>query len=83
MGEVNEPGWIPYFKDLTLSSAIRAAGGVTKFARDSAVEISYGRHTQIVDLNDAVANVWSDPPVFENSIIRVPSRRSGRTWTFP
>jgi len=62
-GEVKAPSRIPYTPDLTLMSAINAAGGMTEFANAKKVRLIRGKEVMVVDTKKILSNPALDLPV--------------------
>jgi polysaccharide export outer membrane protein len=79
-GEVKAPGPVKFSRDLTIMTAIAAAGGFTPLARASKVNILRGDGTKKEVLKVDVNAIISDPtetpdvPLKPNDIIVVPQR---------
>jgi polysaccharide export outer membrane protein len=77
-GEVRAPGQVKYVQDLTLSTAIAAAGGFTPLASGRRVSISReaGGKKEVfqVNVNDIMSGDTKDVPLKPNDIVSVPQR---------
>lgn len=62
-GEVKAPSRIPYTPDLTLMSAINAAGGMTEFANSKKVRLVRGKEVMVVDTKKILSDPSLDIPV--------------------
>lgn len=62
-GEVKAPSRIPYTPDLTLMSAINAAGGPTEFANTKKVRLIRGKEVMVIDSKKILSNPSLDLPV--------------------
>lgn len=62
-GEVKAPGRIVFTPDLTLMSAINAAGGVTEFGNPRKVRLSRGKEVMVVDTKKILQDPSLDIPV--------------------
>lgn len=71
-GQVRSPGRIPYTSDLTLLSAINAAGGVNDFADQKKVQLVQGNKVTIFDLRELRKNPKLDIPIYPGDKIEVP-----------
>ncbi len=69
LGEVNNPGAIPYASDLTLISAIAQAGGYTYRAKTSKVVVTRARGD-----NKQVTNASPDTVLYPGDVVEVPER---------
>ncbi len=78
-GEVKTPGQVKYVKDLTVATAIAAAGGFTQLASPRRVTVMRGEGAKKEVLRVNVNDVLSDPGVKDlllkpNDIVIVPER---------
>ncbi len=62
-GEVKAPSRVAYTPDLTLMSAINAAGGMTEFANSKKVRLIRGKEVMVVDTKKILSNPALDIPV--------------------
>lgn len=62
-GEVKAPSRVPFTPDLTLMSAINAAGGPTEFANMKKVRLIRGKEVMVVDTKKILSNPALDIPV--------------------
>ena len=62
-GEVKSPGRINYTPDLTLMSAINAAGGPTEFANSRKVRLIRGKEVMVIDTKKILSDPSLDLPV--------------------
>lgn len=70
-GAVRQPGRIPYSPDLTLMSAINAAGGTNDFAKQAAFLTREGKRQQY-DLKQIRKEPGTDPKIVPGDQIEVP-----------
>lgn len=70
-GEVQRPGRVLWTPDLTLSSAITAAGGFTPYARESAVTLSRDNKSYTMDARLAARVPAEDRPLLPGDRINV------------
>lgn len=71
-GSVRAPGRIPYTPDLTLMSAINAAGGFNDFSDKKRVRLVHESKAQIFDTRKIFKDPTLDPKVFPGDQIEVP-----------
>ena len=71
-GQVKSPGRIPYTPDMTLLSAINAAGDFTEFADQAKVHLARGGRANIVNCKKVRANPSLDVKVLPGDMIQVP-----------
>ncbi len=71
-GQVKSPGRIPYTPDMTLFSAINAAGDFTEFGDQKNVRLMRGSHVDIVNCKKIRANPSLDVKVLPGDMIQVP-----------
>lgn len=71
-GQVRSPGRIPYTHDLTLMSAINAAGGFNDFADQKRVQLIQDEKVMIFDIREVRKNPKLDIPIFPGDKIEVP-----------
>ena len=71
-GEVNNRGRVPYTPDMTLMSAIGAAGDFTVFADQRKVHLIRGNNVQILNCNKIRSNPSLDVKVLPGDSIQVP-----------
>ena len=71
-GQVKSPGRIPYTPDMTLFSAINAAGDFTDFAKQSGVILMRGGKSTKIDCKKIRADPSQDIKVLPGDIIQVP-----------
>ena len=62
-GEVKAPSRVPYTPDLTLMSAINAAGGMTEFADSKKVRLIRGKEVMVINTKKILSNPALDLPV--------------------
>ncbi len=62
-GEVKSPSRVNFTPDLTLMSAINAAGGPTEFANTRKVRLIRGKEVMIIDTKKILSNPALDVPV--------------------
>ena len=62
-GEVRSPSRIPFTPDLTLMSAINAAGGPTEFANPKKVRLIRGKEVMVIDTRKILSDPSLDLPV--------------------
>ena len=62
-GEVKAPSRIPFTPDLTLMSAINAAGGMSEFANRKKVRLIRGKEVMVVDTKKILNDPSLDLPV--------------------
>ncbi len=62
-GEVKSPSRIPFTPDLTLMSAINAAGGMSEFANRKKVRLIRGKEVMVVDTKKILSDPSLDLPV--------------------
>tara|TARA_Y100000768_G_scaffold521_1_gene405 strand:+ start:42820 stop:44748 length:1929 start_codon:yes stop_codon:yes gene_type:complete len=68
IGEVNVPGYISYRKNDSVAKYIKRAGGLTEFAEESNIYITYPNGTSMP------LSRWKSPKVKEGSVIYVNQR---------
>lgn len=78
VGAVKGPGRIPYTADLTLMSAIAAAGDFTEFADRKKVRLIRGDRGSTYNIKDIGKNPETDPKLLPGDQISVST-----TWGFP
>lgn len=71
-GEVKAPQRIPYTSDMTLSSAINAAGWFTDYAKQSSIRLTRDGKTTIYDMKELRKNPAADPKLLPGDQIVVP-----------
>jgi len=71
-GEVNRPGRVIWTPDLTLSSAIAAAGGFSPYARENAVLLNRGDQSYNLDARGGRENTHENTPLFPGDRVNVP-----------
>jgi polysaccharide export outer membrane protein len=71
-GQVRAPGRIPYSADLTLMSAINAAGGFNDYADRKRVRMVREKQAQVIDTRKLVKNPDQDPKILPGDQIEVP-----------
>lgn len=71
-GQVRSPGRIAYTSDLTLMSAINAAGGLNDFADQKKVQLVQGNKVMLFDIRDVRKNPKLDVPIYPGDKIEVP-----------
>lgn len=71
-GEVNTKGRVPYTPDMTLMSAISAAGDFTIFADQGKVHLVRGNNVQILNCKKIRSNPSLDVKVLPGDSIQVP-----------
>lgn len=76
LGQVNEPGSIPYKERLTLVQAISLAGGFNPLAQQRKVQLTretaQGRQTYEIDAKQILENSKADLPLLPGDIVFVP-----------
>ncbi len=70
-GQVKSPGRIPYTPDMTLFSAINAAGDFTEFGDQAKVRLMRGSHVDIINCKKIRANPALDVKVLPGDMIQV------------
>jgi len=71
-GSVRAPGRVPYTPDLTLGSAINAAGGFNDFADQKKVRFVHDNKVQVIDYRKIRKDPSLDLKVFPGDQIEVP-----------
>ncbi len=71
-GQVKSPGRIAYSADMTLFSAINAAGDFTEFGDQGKVRLMRGSHVDVINCKKIRANPALDVKVLPGDIIQVP-----------
>lgn len=71
-GSVRSPGRIPYTSDLTLMSAINAAGGFNDFADQKRVGLTHAGKRDIINVVKVRKDPSADPKVYPGDTIEVP-----------
>ena len=71
-GQVKSPGRVPYSADMTVFSAINAAGDFTEFAGQNKVRLMRGNHVDVINCSKIRANPSLDVKVLPGDIIQVP-----------
>lgn len=71
-GSVRSPGRIPYSADLTLMSAINAAGGFNDFADPKRIRLVHEGKAQVIDTRKIRKDLTLDVKVFPGDQIEVP-----------
>jgi polysaccharide export outer membrane protein len=71
-GSVRAPGRIPFTNDLTLMSAINAAGGVTEFADPKKVSLIRGGKRMLYNLQKLRKDPLQDPKILPGDQIEIP-----------
>ena len=71
-GDVRSPRRVEYTSDLTLLSAISAAGGFTDYADQRKVRVLRGSNVQIVDVREVRNNPSKDVKLLPGDQIEVP-----------
>jgi polysaccharide export outer membrane protein len=71
-GAVRQPGRIPYTPDLTLMSAINAAGGFNEFASPKSIRLIRGGKSEVYDGRKLRKDPSLDPKIGPGDQIEVP-----------
>lgn len=71
-GAVRTPGRVVFTPDLTLLSAVNAAGGFNDFANRKKVRLMRGGKGSVFDCVDIMKNPQKDPPIVPGDQIDVP-----------
>lgn len=71
-GEVKTPQRVPFTSDMTLSSAINAAGWFTDFADQKHIRLTREARTTIYDMRELRKNPATDPKLLPGDQITVP-----------
>ena len=75
-GEVAKPGEQPWTKDLTVSKAIEAAGGLTANGAAANINLVREKGVTLQNLDEIKAGKATDTPLMAGDVLTVP-RRSG------
>lgn len=70
-GEVRLPQRVPYTPDLTVASAISAAGGLTEYASQSRIRVTRGNDVVVLDLRKVRKDPSKDIPLEPGDSIEV------------
>ena len=71
-GEVNSKGRIPYTPDMTIMSAIGAAGDFSIYARQEKVQLTHEGKVTVVNCKHIRTHPGEDVKVYPGDMIQVP-----------